>query len=159
MNLFATILSGRGLAMAAGVAALAGCTAVDAPGPFPGSRPEPVSRSCTREYQPVCGERGPNRQSFPNACEADRAGYRIAHPGQCRGSGEWSRPDTRPSRPGSGDWGSRPSRPGAGVGPVACTREYAPVCATSRGVTRTFPNACEARAADYRIVRQNGPCR
>ncbi|MFU0506736.1 Kazal-type serine protease inhibitor family protein [Pseudaminobacter sp. NGMCC 1.201702] len=163
MGLFGTIFSGRGLALFFGATALSACTVVEMPGPYPGSRPEPVPRFCTREYQPVCGERGPSRQSFPNACEADRAGYRIVYPGQCRSSGGWgggpSGPGdwgSRPPRPGPGDWGTRPPRPG--TGPVACTREYAPVCATRSGAVRTFPNACEARAADYRIVDQNGPC-
>jgi hypothetical protein len=38
-----------------------------------------------------------------------------------------------------------------------CTRIYRPVCAARRGDVRTFPNACEARAADYRVIQQ-GPC-
>ncbi|MGB5802224.1 MAG: peptidase, partial [Mesorhizobium sp.] len=36
-------------------------------------------------------------------------------------------------------------------------REYRPVCARRGNSIRTFSNACEARAADYRIVG-NGRC-
>lgn len=42
--------------------------------------------------------------------------------------------------------------------PSICTREYAPVCGRQGRDMRTFGNACEARAADYRIVSQ-GECR
>lgn len=42
-------------------------------------------------------------------------------------------------------------------GPV-CPAIYAPVCAERRGELRTFPNACEARQSDWRIVA-NGQCR
>lgn len=48
-----------------------------------------------------------------------------------------------------------PSSPGQ---TVACTMEYAPVCATRRGQVRTFSNACSARAEDWRIVDNGGPC-
>lgn len=39
---------------------------------------------CTREYRPVCGERGGRTQSFPNACEARNAGYGVVSSGECR---------------------------------------------------------------------------
>jgi hypothetical protein len=47
-----------------------------------------------------------------------------------------------------------PPRPG----PPACTREYNPVCARRGGDTRTFSNACIARAEGYRIIHP-GECR
>ncbi|MDM9628820.1 Kazal-type serine protease inhibitor [Rhizobium sp. S152] len=50
-------------------------------------RPEPPTRPggiCTREYRPVCGQRGPQMQTFPNACEAGNSGFRIVAQGQCR---------------------------------------------------------------------------
>ncbi|TJU93237.1 MAG: peptidase, partial [Mesorhizobium sp.] len=54
-----------------------------------------------------------------------------------------------------------PCRDGGGGGggeeQTFCTREYAPVCARRHGEMRSFPNACEARAADYRVVG-DGPC-
>lgn len=118
-----------GLAVTAVV--LAGCTVVD---DGPGYRPPPPRpggpTACTYEYAPVCGERRGDRQSFPNACTARADGYRVIHAGECR----------RGNRPG-------PDRP-----PRACTREYAPVCARRGRDVRTFGNACEARAADYRIL-------
>ena len=42
-------------------------------------------------------------------------------------------------------------------GPM-CPRNYDPVCAERRGEVQTFPNACEARRSDWRIV-SNGQCR
>ncbi|MCO5146950.1 MAG: peptidase [Aquamicrobium sp.] len=112
---------------------LAGCVVVEE---GPGHRPPPPRpggpAACTMEYVPVCGERRGDRQTFSNACMARADGYRVVHGGECRRGG----------RPGPG-----PDRP-----PRACTREYAPVCARRGRDVRTFGNACEARAADYRIL-------
>lgn len=128
--------AGAAAGLAGAIFILAGCVVVEeGPGyrPAPPSRPGPVA--CTREYQPVCGERRGERQTFPNACTARADGYRVSHAGACRSSGGWDRPDR-----------DRPRRP------QACTREYAPVCARKGRDTRTFSNACEARSADYRVV-------
>ncbi|TPN77528.1 peptidase [Mesorhizobium sp. CU2] len=112
---------------------MAACTVVVDDGPRP-RPPRPEPQFCTREYEPVCARRGGDRQTFANACLADRAGYRIVRDGPCRDGGG-----------------------GGGGEQIFCTREYAPVCARRHGDVRTFPNACEARAADYRIVG-DGPC-
>lgn len=95
-------------------------------------RPEP--QFCTK-YEPICARRGGDRQTFANACLADRAGYRVVRDGSCRGGG------------GGGGDGEQ----------TFCNREYAPVCARRHGEMRTFPNACEVRASDYRVVGE-GPC-
>lgn len=87
--------------------------------------------ACSREYAPVCAVGRDGRQTFANLCEAQRAGYRLVHPGECRGRDR--------------------SR-------SFCTREYAPVCAIGRGGRQTFGNACEAERAGYRILR-SGRCR
>ncbi|RAZ89581.1 peptidase [Mesorhizobium hawassense] len=113
---------------------LAACTVVvddDGPRPRP---PKPNPQLCTMQYQPVCARRDGDRQTFANACLAEREGYRIVRDGPCRAGGG-----------------------GGGGEQTFCTREYAPVCARRHGQERTFPNACEARAADYRIVG-DGPC-
>jgi hypothetical protein len=39
-----------------------------------------------------------------------------------------------------------------------CTQQYQPVCATRGGMTRTYGNACMARAEGARIIAQ-GECR
>ncbi|MER9630166.1 Kazal-type serine protease inhibitor [Mesorhizobium sp. M0296] len=112
---------------------LAACTVVvddEGPGPRP---PRPGPQFCTRQYDPVCARRGGDRQTFANACLAERAGYRIIREGECGGGG------------------------GGGEEQTFCTREYRPVCARRHGELRTFPNECEARAADYRVV-DDGPC-
>lgn len=90
---------------------------------------------CPRIYEPVCGRSGPDRQTFGNACEANAAGYRILHPGQCRRGGPAPRPEPR-----------------------FCTQQYEPVCARRGGSVRTFGNACEARNAGHRIL-YDAPCR
>lgn len=120
-----------GLAVAAVV--LAGCTVVvdDGPG-YHRPPPRPGPSACTFEYAPVCASAHGQRQTFPNACVARSEGFRPVHAGSCRAD----------SRPGPG-----PERP-----PRACTREYAPVCAKRGRDVRTFGNACEARAADYRLI-------
>lgn len=150
-------LAGAAVLLSSGL--LTACVAVEE-GPGyrpPPPRPRPPAQACTMEYRPVCGVRGSDSRTFGNSCQARAEGYRISHQGECRSSGGpgwggrpggdrpgWDRPGSRPDRP------DRPSR--------ACTREYAPVCASSRGQLRTFPNACEARAAEWRVVR-SGSCR
>ncbi len=51
-----------------------------------------------------------------------------------------------------------PERPRPPQRPVACTMNYAPVCAIRRGQQRTFSNSCLARSERWRIIYQ-GPCR
>ncbi|RUX07898.1 MAG: peptidase [Mesorhizobium sp.] len=133
MRLLAAIFSRQGFSVLFLSAILAACTVVVDDGPRP-RPPRPEPQFCTKQYEPVCARRGDDRQTFANACLADRAGYRIVRDGPCRDGG------------------------GGGGGQQAfCTREYAPVCGRRHGEMRTFPNACEARASDYRIVGE-GPC-
>ncbi|TGT46462.1 Kazal-type serine protease inhibitor [Mesorhizobium sp. M8A.F.Ca.ET.165.01.1.1] len=132
MKLLAAIFSRQGFSVLFLSAILAACTVVVDDGPRP-RPPRPEPQFCTKQYEPVCARRGDDRQTFANACLADRAGYRIVRDGPCRDGG-------------------------VGGGQQAfCTREYAPVCGRRHGEMRTFPNACEARASDYRIVGE-GPC-
>ncbi|MCV3242959.1 Kazal-type serine protease inhibitor domain-containing protein [Mesorhizobium sp. ZC-5] len=114
---------------------LAACVVEETPGPGPG-RPFPPDRPqfCTREYAPVCGQRRGDRQTFPNACQAEADGYRVIARGECRSGG------------------------GGGGGPRACTREYNPVCARRGGTRQTFSNSCEAENAGFRII-SGGECR
>ncbi|MCO6049878.1 peptidase [Mesorhizobium sp. RP14(2022)] len=120
---------------------LSACTVVvDEPGPVIDPGPPPGPRFCTREYAPVCGRRGPDRQTFANGCLADRAGYRIIGDGECRFG-----PPPRP-RPPYGGGGDR-----------FCTREYAPVCGRRGPDVRTFGNECEADSAGYRVI-DRGEC-
>ncbi|MES0021947.1 MULTISPECIES: Kazal-type serine protease inhibitor domain-containing protein [unclassified Mesorhizobium] len=138
MRFLATIFSRQGFTILFLSGLLAACTVVvdDGPGPRP-RPPRPEPEFCTRQYEPVCARHHGDRQTFANACLAEREGYRIVRDGPCRDGG------------GGGG--------GGGEEPTFCTREYAPVCARRHGELRTFPNACEARAADYRVV-EDGPC-
>jgi hypothetical protein len=99
--------------------------------------PQPVvsrPQICTREFAPVCGQRGNRRQTFSNACTARASGFAVVHRGQCPAS----------------------SLPGAGR-PIACTLEHAPVCARQGSRERSFSNACNAQAAGFRVVHR-GEC-
>lgn len=99
------------------------CPATVLPGPG-----RPIA--CTLEHAPVCARRGSQQRSFSNACNAQAAGFLVVHRGECLMS----------------------SPPGAG-GPVACTREFAPVCAVRGNARRTFDNACLARANGFHSIR------
>jgi hypothetical protein len=59
----------------------------DRPGrPEGQERPERPAEGgfCTREFAPVCGERGGQTQTFPNACEAGNGGFSVIAQGECR---------------------------------------------------------------------------
>lgn len=135
MNLPARQLLRNGILATLISVVLASCTVVvdEGPGPRP-PRPGPGPQFCTREYDPVCARRGNDRQTFANGCMAEAAGFRIVSGGQCRGGG-WD----------------------GGGNQQFCTREYRPVCAQRGGALRTFPNACEADSAGFRVV-DRGPC-
>lgn len=138
MRFFSIAKMAAGLAVTATV--LAACTVVVDEGP--GFRPPPGPRepaACTREYAPVCGQRGGDRRTFGNACMARADGYRIVSQGECRRG---------PSGPGSG-WNRPPQQ--------ACTMEYRPVCAQRGNQRRTFGNACSAEAEGFRVLRP-GEC-
>jgi len=118
---------------------LAACVMEDeGPGPGGPSRPFPPDRPqfCSRQYDPVCATRGNNRQTFPNGCQAEAAGFRILRDGQCRDDG----------------WG------GSGGQGGFCSRQYDPVCARRGSGERTFSNSCEADNAGFRAI-YNGECR
>jgi hypothetical protein len=167
---------------------LSACVVEEVPGPGPGPRPLPPERPqfCTREYDPVCARRGNDRQTFPNACQAEAQGYRVIRGGECRGGaggGEQPRFCTREYAPvcarrggerqtfsnsceaenagfrviSGGECRSSGGGVGGGGEPRFCTREYAPVCGRRGGEHQTFPNSCEADNAGYRVVA-DGPC-
>lgn len=121
-----------GLLAAFAVMVLAACTVVVDDGPSRPPRPDGPA-ACTREYAPVCAQRGNERRTFGNACVARSEGFGIVHQGECR------RADDRPPQ-------------------AACTFEYRPVCAQRGNDRRTFGNACQARVEGYNVIRE-GECR
>ncbi|WP_421581484.1 Kazal-type serine protease inhibitor family protein [Shinella sp. M31] len=131
MSLFSRLAARAAILLAAGT--LAACQ-VEVDEGRPDYRPRP--QACTMEYMPVCGSRGGETQTFPNACEARSNGYRIVGRGECRFG---VRPDPYP------DQGR------------ACTREYAPVCGSRGRDRQTFANACEARSSGYDVIGR-GEC-
>jgi hypothetical protein len=170
------------LAFALAAATVAACTVVvEEPRPAP-----PRPQACTFEYAPVCGQRGSRQRTFANACNARVSGYAIMHRGQCRASSlpSVSRPIacTLEHAPVCARRGSqqrsfsnacnaqasgfvvvhrgecRTSTITISNRPVACTREFAPVCAARGNSVRSFDNSCLARADGFRVLRA-GRCR
>jgi hypothetical protein len=87
---------------------------------------------CTREYLPVCAQRGSRQRTFGNACEAREEGFRILYNGECRAGG--------------------------GGGGGFCTREYDPVCGKRGSRYQTFANSCEAEQSGFAVI-SDGECR
>ena len=140
-----------------------------------GYNPRPP-QFCTREYAPVCGERGRDRQTFANACEARSSGYDIVGRGECR----FRRPDRDGDEVG---WRDRDRDGWDGEGrdrnrndrnrrdrdrddrgdrerprdQRACTMEYNPVCGRRGDDLKEFGNACSAEAAGFRVFKP-GQC-
>lgn len=137
---------------------------------YPDQRPPRPPQSdrpqaCPMIYAPVCAQRGNDRQTFENACQANAAGYGVIRQSECRGDGG-QRPPGGPggSVPGGVPGSSGPSQPPVTNQPPqqpgppgACTREFAPVCGTVGGARQTFSNACMAREAGARQIRP-GQC-
>ena len=130
MSFFSPMLLRAGAVLLFVVGLLTACTVVVEDDSRPIGPGPAIGQMCPRNYDPVCARRGGDRQTFSNACMADRAGYRIVSGGECQRGGR---------------------------NPRICTREYAPVCARRGGNVRSFGNSCEADAAGYRILRY-GPC-
>ena len=123
-------LRGAAVALACLVAISACTVVVDEPGADPGPGPGP--NYCTREYDGVLrreAQRG--TQNIANACLADRSGYNVVRQGRVQQEAEKS----RASAPGN-------------------TGQCVPASAVP---SRTFPNACEADVAGWRVV-DRGPC-
>lgn len=111
-------------------------------GPQRPGRPERPERPqmCAQIYQPVCARQGRSEQTFPNSCEAERAGWNVVSGGECR------RGSDRPRRPDRN--GGRDPRLSDGI----CPQVYAPVCGEQNGRHRIFSNDCEARSEGWSVV-------
>ena len=158
---FLSRLAGRiAILLAAGT--LAACTTeVDQGG---GYNPRP--QLCTREYQPVCGARDGDLQTFANSCEARSSGFRVVGRGECqfrrpdrdRVDTGWRDRDRRDRR----DWdreerGRRERDRERPRDQRVCTMEYNPVCGRRGADFKEFGNACSAQAAGFNVFRA-GQC-
>ena len=101
-------------------------------GPYP--RPEPSRpQMCTMEYNPVCGERGNNRRTFGNACQA--------------------RAERFSGLPGVANAGRSGPISAATSAADLRTREYAPVCARQgRREQRRFRTAAWPKHKGFRVI-------
>ena len=187
MSPFLSRLAGR-VAILLAAATLAACSVdVDQGNNY---RPRPLpeeGRICTREYAPVCGERGRDRQTFANACEARSSGYGIIGRGECQfrrpdrnqvgwqdedqGRDGWTRPDRdrdnnrdRDRNRNDRDRRDRDRDDRGDRGDRerprdqrACTMEHNPVCGRRGNDLKEFGNTCTAEAAGFRVVKP-GQC-
>jgi len=104
----------------------------------------PRPEVCPDIWEPVCGCDG---VTYPNACEAARAGMSVDYPGECEGIHCWSNQDCAP------DWYCFFHVCAAETGicmprPEVCPDIWDPVCGCD-GVT--YPNACEAARAGMSV--------
>ncbi|MEM8964284.1 MAG: Kazal-type serine protease inhibitor domain-containing protein [Acidobacteriota bacterium] len=102
--------------------------------------------ACTREFVPVCGV---DRKTYGNRCELEAAHVAFAADGACR-----------PQGARAGNCVSDCDCPvgqrcmTGGCGPMACTREFVPVCGVDG---ETYPNRCAMQAARIALAYE-GSC-
>jgi uncharacterized membrane protein len=106
--------------------------------------------SCTEIFEPVCGCDG---QTYGNACAAAEANASVEHLGacgvpECTSNADCNEADYCFSGDGCNGPGTCKPRP------VACTREFRPVCGCDG---QTYGNACVAAAAGVNVASQ-GAC-
>lgn len=152
---------------ATGVAALmmlSGCEVDRGGAPLEGQPSSDFPQACPRIYNPVCGSRHGDRRTFPNACEAQSAGYSVRYGGQCQASGgPGGGYGGGPGSYGGGEGGyggpgggyGQPGGNDAQGGGQVCPMIYKPVCGRRGGDTRTFPNDCQAESKGYDVIYQS----
>ena len=129
------------------------------PGGQPGGQ-QGSGQMCEMVYKPVCAQRGGETRTFPNACRAGNAGYRVLYQSECTGnagqganaSGGAGGGSQGGNSQGGGSLASQ--QPGGGQ---TCSRSFVPVCGKKGSDTKTFINACMAQSKGYRVASQ-GRC-
>jgi hypothetical protein len=98
--------------------------------PTPGS----AAGFCTAQWAPVCGLKDGVQKTYSNAGCAKADGAEVVGQGQCGEAALKPTPD-----------------------PIFCTENYDPVCGSKDGATKTYSNACFAKA-DGATVTAAGEC-
>lgn len=103
-----------------------------------------------RSARVIGGTGDPGRDGWQLCVGTNYNGICTSNTPSCSNLEDLSGRGVRSVRPAFGE--------GSATGPVACTAEYAPVCARLGRHDKTFSNACTARADGY-TVRYQGQCR
>ena len=98
--------------------------------PAPGS----ASGFCTAQWAPVCALKDGAEKTYSNVGCAKADSAEVVRDGQC------------------GDPTPTPTKT-----PIFCTENYDPVCGVKDGATKTYSNACFAKADDANVVA-DGEC-
>ncbi|MGA2495870.1 MAG: Kazal-type serine protease inhibitor domain-containing protein [Roseiarcus sp.] len=98
--------------------------------PAPGS----ASGFCTAQWAPVCALKDGAEKTYSNVGCAKADSAEVVREGQC------------------GDPTPEPTKT-----PIFCTENYDPVCGAKDGATKTYSNACFAKADDANVVA-DGEC-
>ncbi len=118
---------------------------------------------CTALWAPVCGAKGGVETTYSNPGCAKVDGAEIVRQGRCEDSpppapvaAPTPAPTTAPTPTTDPDSASTPA-PTPSPTQIFCTEDYAPVCGVKDGTSKTYPNACHARA-DGASVSAEGEC-
>ena len=106
---------------------------------------------CPNVFIPVCGCDG---KTYPNSCQAARAGTSVAHTGACAPPACTSNADCA-----AGNFCQQPAGQCGGTGtctaePQICPDIFNPVCGCDG---KTYPNSCNASAAGVNVA-STGQC-
>jgi hypothetical protein len=119
------------------------------------AEPAGAAGFCTALWAPVCAAKNGVEQTYSNPGCAKVDNAEIVRQGRC----EDSPPPAPKATPTSEPTPASTPTPAATPTPeqIFCTEDYAPVCGVKDGASKTYSNACHARADDA-SVSATGEC-
>jgi hypothetical protein len=113
--------------------------------------PASAAGFCTALWAPVCAAKNGAETTYSNPGCAKVDGAEIVREGRCEDSPAPAPTPTLTPAP------APEPTPSATPEPMFCTEDYAPVCGVKEGASKTYSNACHARA-DGATVSAQGEC-